>query len=110
MSSASAEWSTPADFFAAVSRRFGPFDLDVAATAENAKAPRFFTRAENGLAQPWAPARCWMNPPYGREIRRWLEKARAEALDGEVTAVCLVPARTDPAWFHEVAVYGSVIF
>jgi site-specific DNA-methyltransferase (adenine-specific) len=29
------------------------FTLDVAATVENAKCSVFFTRKENGLAQPW---------------------------------------------------------
>ena len=43
-----------------------------------------------------------MNPPYGREIGWWVRKA-AEC---GVTAVCLLPARTDTAWFHDY-IYGK---
>jgi site-specific DNA-methyltransferase (adenine-specific) len=43
-----------------------------------------------------------MNLPYGRAIRRWLRKAREENVRG-ATVVCLVPARTDTAWWHDDA-------
>ena len=62
-SSKTDQWSTPQDTFDALAAEFGPFDLDVCATPENAKCARFYTREDDGLAQPWAPARCWMNPP-----------------------------------------------
>ena len=58
---------------------------------------RYFSEQDNGLFQDWAPNRCWMNPPYGREIGRWMKKAYEESLKG-ATVVCLVPARTDTAW------------
>lgn len=98
-SSKSDEWSTPQAFFDAVSRLDGPFDLDVCASAENAKCSRYFDRACDGLTQPWTGT-CWMNPPYGREIGRWMQKAVRSAQDG-AKVVCLVPARTDTAWWHE---------
>ena len=50
-----------------------------------------------------------MNPPYGREIGRWMEKANDAAKDG-VTVVCLVPARTDTKWWHECAIQHEVRF
>jgi hypothetical protein len=39
------------------------------------------------------------NPPYGREIGKWVEKA-AKATGGVV--VMLIPARTDTRYFHEL--------
>lgn len=99
MSSATPEWATPQDLFDRLSRSHGPFDLDVCATPENAKVARFFTKAEDGLAQEWT-GRCWMNPPYGREIGKWVKKARLSA-DAGATVVCLLPARTDTAWWHD---------
>lgn len=107
-SSATDEWSTPPDFFAGVAARFGPFDLDVCASATNAKAPRYFTKDDNGLVQTWT-GRCWMNPPYGRTIGLWMRKAFESALGGAV-CVCLVPARTDTAWWHEYVARGRVEF
>ncbi len=50
-----------------------------------------------------------MNPPYGREIKKWMEKAYLESTKGAVV-VCLVPARTDTAWWHDYAMLGKVRF
>ena len=101
-------WETPQDTFDQLAAEFGPFDLDVCATPENAKCSRFFTQADDGLAQPWV-GRCWMNPPYGREIGRWMAKAVRSWGDG-ATVVCLVPARTDTAWWHDYAMQGQIRF
>lgn len=99
MSSLTPEWATPWPLFRSLEAEFGPFDLDVCATPDNAKVARFFTQADDGLKQKWE-GRCWMNPPYGREIGKWVAKARYEARHG-ATVVCLVPARTDTAWWHD---------
>ena len=50
-----------------------------------------------------------MNPPYGREIGKWMLKAFHEACNG-ATVVCLVPARTDTAWWHDFAMKGDITF
>lgn len=106
-SSATPEWATPVDLFAGLDAEFG-FDLDVCATAENAKCPRYFTAADDGLAQEWAGV-CWMNPPYGRGIGAWIRKA-AESAEAGATVVCLVPARVDTAWWHDYCRHGEVRF
>jgi phage N-6-adenine-methyltransferase len=107
-SSASDEWATPPDFFAKCAEEFGSFDLDVCASAENYKAPRFFTKEHDGLTQDWR-GRVWMNPPYGRTIATWMRKAYESAQAGALV-VCLVPSRTDTAWWHDYAAKGEVRF
>lgn len=107
-SSASNEWSTPQDFFAATHAIYN-FTLDVACTHENAKCAKHYTQTEDGLKQDWSKDRCWMNPPYGREIGLWMRKAYEESLRGALV-VCLVPARTDTAWWHNYAAKGEVRF
>lgn len=107
-SSASDNWPTPQSFFDEVNRVHGPFDLDVCASAENTKCPRFFTAADDGLKQAWT-GRVWMNPPYGRTIGAWMRKAHESAKSGAFV-VCLVPARTDTAWWHDYAAKGEVRF
>jgi len=47
----------------------------------------------------------WCNPPYGRQIGKWVEKAYNESLQG-ATVVMLLPARTDTKWFHDF-IYGK---
>ena len=105
-SSTTDEWETPADFFAMLDAEFG-FTLDVCATAANAKCERYFTKADDGLIQPWEGV-CWMNPPYGKEIGRWVEKAYKASLDG-ATVVCLIPARTDTAYWHDYAMRADEV-
>lgn len=72
--------TTPDGLFAQLDAEFH-FTLDVAASLENAKCPKYFTEADNGLVQIWAPERCWMNPPYS-EIEPWTRKAVEEARGG----------------------------
>lgn len=106
--SATVEWETPADLFQPLNDEFR-FTLDVAATADNTKCARFFTSEDDGLAQPWSGV-CWMNPPYGREMAKWMHKAVAEQARG-VTTVCLTPARTNTNWFHALCLkHGEVRF
>jgi phage N-6-adenine-methyltransferase len=100
-------WETPAELFARLDAEFN-FTLDVCALPENAKVHKFYTPQQNGLRQRWS-GRCWMNPPYGRTIGLWMRKAWEESQRG-VTVVCLVPARTDTAWWHDFAVRGEVRF
>jgi phage N-6-adenine-methyltransferase len=107
-SSATDQWATPRAFFEAWDAVYR-FDLDVCADAENAKCRRYFSVHDDGLSQNWTPHRCWMNPPYGREIGKWMRKAYEESRKGALV-VCLVPARTDTAWWHDYAAKGAVTF
>lgn len=100
MSSATDDWSTPQDFFDAVNAEFGPLELDVAASDKNHKCPQYFTEYVDGLSASWLGFKCWMNPPYGRTIGKWVAKAAFEASKG-CTVVALLPARTDTRYFHD---------
>lgn len=73
-------WATPQDFFDKLNNEFG-FELDVCARHENAKCAKYFTKEQDGLAQEWKGI-CWMNPPYGREISKWMKKAYEAAQGG----------------------------
>jgi len=106
-SSATDLWSTPQAFFDALNDLHG-FTLDVCAIPENAKCQRFFTKENDGLSQDWTGT-VWMNPPYGREIGLWMRKAYESSQQG-AKVVCLVPARTDTAWWHDYAKKGQIDF
>lgn len=107
-SSASDDWATPPDFFSTVAAEFGPFTLDACASKANAKCRRYFTAAQDGLSRRWA-GRVWMNPPYGRVIGQWMRKAYESSVAGALV-VCLVPARTDTAWWHDFSMKGEIRF
>lgn len=96
-------WETPQAFFDELDQEFG-FVLDVCALPETAKCAEFYTPEEDGLTKNWGvdsvPGPCWMNPPYGREIKHWIAKAAKEARMGAVV-VALIPSRTDTAYWHD---------
>ena len=96
-SSASDNWATPMEFWRTLDAEFG-FTLDACASPDNAKCARYYTREDDGLAQPWEGI-VWCNPPYGRELALWVHKAWEEAAAGALV-VMLLPARTDARWFH----------
>lgn len=89
------EWASPQDLFAALDATFH-FTLDPCATPENAKCAKFYTKEQNGLEQDWGVAVIWCNPPYGREIGKWIQKCA----EHRGVAVMLIPARTDTRWWH----------
>lgn len=94
------DWETPRDLFDRLDR-FWHFDLDVAASDENHLCADYFTKETDGLTHSWAGHRVWCNPPYGKDIALWVEKAWHETRDGETCVVMLVPARTDTRWYHD---------
>lgn len=98
-------WETPQDLFDKYDAIYH-FETDVCALTENAKCKRFFTPEMDGLKQEWTGV-CWCNPPYGRQIGKWVEKA----VKSFATVVMLLPARTDTKWFHDwVLPYGKIEF
>ena len=107
MSSATDMWATPQQFFDALRKEFA-FTVDVCAVNDNAKCPNYFTPEQDGLQQDWRGT-CWMNPPYGRQIGKWVQKAYESSQAG-ATVVCLLPARTDTAWWHDYCAKGEVRF
>lgn len=107
MTSKTPEWETPQALFDELNREFG-FTLDPCSNDDNAKCARYYTKADNGLLKSWLGHTVFMNPPYGREITHWMEKAYLESKNA--TVVCLVPARTDTKWWHEYAIHGDIRF
>lgn len=96
-------WETPQTFFDELDREFH-FTLDVCALAENAKCAEYYTPEMDGLTRKRGGV-VWCNPPYGREIGKWVQRGLDASRDG-ATVVMLLPARTDTKWFHE-CIYGE---
>lgn len=94
------DWETPRELFERLDDIWH-FDLDVASSDDNALCADHFTVEQDGLKQPWGGRRVWCNPPYGRQIADWVEKAYTEARDNGAIVVMLVPARTDTRWYHD---------
>ena len=96
-SSKTDNWATPKDFFDKLNEEFR-FTLDACADSSNAKVADYFTKEIDGLSQSWSGT-VWVNPPYGREISKWIKKSYEESILGS-TVVMLIPARTDTVAWH----------
>lgn len=108
-SSIEESWETPQEFFDALNAEFH-FTVDVCADQSNHKCVSFYTEKDDGLAQSWEDETVWCNPPYGRKLSLWVEKAFKEVYDnGCKTVVMLIPARTDTKWFHDYILHRSEI-
>src|ERR1051326_5430354 len=83
-SSKTDKWSTPIDFYKELNKEFN-FDFD----------PCPINPSFDGLQVKWGKIN-YMNPPYGREIGKWIKKASENPI-----TVCLLPARTDTRWFWD---------
>lgn len=105
------EWLTPPEIINA----FPPFDLDPCAPVSRPwdTAKNHYTILDNGLMKNWDGC-VWMNPPYGRECRKWLEKI-AEHRNG----IALTFARTETEMFRKfiwekadaiLFIYGRIFF
>lgn len=84
-------WLTPLHVIEAL----GPFDLDPCGVEHWPTATRKHVLPTDGMRAPWK-GRIWLNPPYGPEAWRWMDKL---ANHGSGTA--LIFARTETAGFSE---------
>lgn len=108
MTSNADDWITPPWLIKRARACLGSIDLDPA-SSERANmivcASKYLTREMDALKRPWY-GRVWLNPPYGRAVRPFVEKLVAEFISCNVSsALCLVAARTDTAWFRLLGDY-----
>ncbi len=92
-------WATPQELFDRLDAEFH-FDLDPCSTDENHKCPMWYTEDDDGLAQVWE-GNVFVNPPYGKTIGKWMEKAYVESQTNAELVACLVFMRTDTRWWHD---------
>lgn len=99
-SSEDSSWATPQDIYDKLNKMFGPFNLDPAASDDNHKCEKYYTRTDNGLRQSWYGHLTFLNPPYGNQIIKWVRKCCNERYHTKLICA-LLPSRTDTQWWHE---------
>lgn len=90
------DWKTPKALFQTLDAEFH-FDFDPCPAR-----PTF-----DGLKSRWGNAN-FVNPPYGKNITRWIQKGYREHLLGK-TVVFLLPSRTDTKWWHDFVMKATEI-
>lgn len=110
-------WTTPKPFYNNLNAEFD-FQLDAAALSTSALCDDWYgpdhadPERQDAFARDWhkdTNGPVWLNPPYGRTIGTWMRKASYEC-DKGLLVVCLVPARTDTAWFQDYCLNQEVRF
>jgi DNA (cytosine-5)-methyltransferase 1 len=109
------DYQTPNEFMHAARKRLHIpyFGWDLAASKDNAQAEKYFTEAQNSLAQSWSslyynaamPEWLWLNPPYAN-IKPWVEKAAIESANGAHIAM-LIPASVGANWWSDYVEHNS---
>ena len=107
------DWATPPELIDAVTQRFGPLTIDLAARADNTKAPAYIDPATDSLAADWPKAgRAWLNPPFSG-IGPWARKCAEHTastslgrgllngLGRNLEILFLVPASVGANWFRD---------
>jgi len=89
-------WETPQWLYNKLDYEFG-FTLDPCSDKNNHKCDKYFTEEDNGLNQDWNGDIVFVNPPYGRELKKWVKKAS----ETNSVVVMLIPARTDTTYWHD---------
>jgi phage N-6-adenine-methyltransferase len=96
------EWYTPGLVLLNIMTIFGKFDLDPCSSAISQCGTNGFTKEQDGLSMDWYGS-VFVNPPYGRDIIKWVEKCAIECKRKEVNhVIALLPSRTDTQWYHKV--------
>lgn len=95
-SSQRCDWRTPEKLYEELNKEF-KFNFDPCPSN-----PDF-----DGLNIEWKE-RNFVNPPYGREIGKWISKGYQEYLKGKLV-VFLIPSRTDTIWWHKFIMKATEI-
>lgn len=99
-------WETPHWLFAILDGLY-KFTLDPCATNGNKKCDRYYDLHQDGLSKDWEHERVFINPPYGRDIGKWVKKAH-DLKNG--VAVLLLPSRTDTRWWHDYVMNANKVW
>lgn len=92
-------WETPDKLFRWIERLWGPFTLDGAAEAHNAKVTTYYSQEMDAFKQDPRNEVIFVNPPYGNLMPwvdlflKWSEKN---------VVVVLIPNSTETKWFMKL--------
>lgn len=93
-------WKTPKYLFDIIDKEFN-IDLDPCTTNNNLNCEYHFTEKEDGLKQDWKGLTAYINPPYGKDLQKWVKKAYEEWQKGSTVIMLLQTTRTNTKWFHK---------
>lgn len=105
------DWETPQKMFEELNDKYH-FTYDLAANDINTKCEKYFSKEDDSLSVSWKDleGNLFLNPPYSRQLKHWIEKAYRESLekkDGNI--VLVIPSRTDTSYWHDYIFHKAEI-
>ncbi len=89
------DYQTPDDLLAALTNRYGPLEIDLAAREDNKVAPVCITPEQDSLITPWPKdILAFLNPPFS-DIKPWAKKCS----EAGARVIMLTPASVGSEWF-----------
>ena len=115
-SSKSVEWRTPDWVVDLVHAEFS-LQLDACATSENTQIEHYISPEQDALEVEWVECMpsdrpgqsVWMNPPWGRGIGRFVQRAYDQSQKHRLVVVCLLPASTDTRWWADYVMRATQV-
>lgn len=104
----SVEYSSPLKIVEPLINEF-KLTIDVCANNMNYKCSKYWTKEEDALSKDWV-GNCWMNPPFNRELSKWVIKAFVETEKQGGTKVCLIPVRSNTKWWSIYSINSEIRF
>lgn len=104
----SIEYSTPQKLFEFMDGQYH-FERDVCASEQNRKCDLYFTKDEDALTKEWL-GNCWMNPPFNKQLGKFVLKMHSEFKAHGGVKVALVPVRSNTVWWSRVVRDAEVVF
>lgn len=103
LSSDKQDWETPQQLFSKLNEKYH-FNWDLAANDVNHKCDHYITPEQDSLQVDWSLLDGWLflNPPYGRDMKKWIRKAYLSAIAKKNGGIVLViPSRTGTSYWHD---------
>lgn len=93
-------WQTPKWLFNFFDRMAGGFEIDAAASKENALCEKYWTEEDDALSFDWpAKSKIWLNPPYSKPLP-WVEHVAKQAEMYGCHIYMLLPDDVSTLWFR----------
>lgn len=101
-------WETPDDIVEYLAGVYGAYDLDAAASENNKKCEKFYSKETNCLKRWWGSNKhVWLNPPYS-DPTPFILKA-VEQMEHNNQIDMLLPADNSTGWFAEAQKHAAEI-
>lgn len=108
-SSGATSYGTPGMILDAAREVMNGIELDPASAAwANGRicADHYYTVDDDGLSHRWLAQTVWLNHPFGKDNRKWIEKLIGDFKIGYFEqACCITYACTSEAWFKPLQAY-----